>query len=310
MISKSIKKLLTGSLVILAVSTCWADDETVDLILVAGQSNAVGFDTQASQLPKNETDKKVMFWWRCGDPPADEYDSSCNQKWTTLRSQPKGKPKLPKTGKNYGNFKYDEGGFGPEIGLARTLLKLQPNRLLAIVKVAYSGTSISFWKPGNTMKAKRGANGYPAMMSEIKMSIDKAKANGITLRPRAFIWVQGESDAYNREGISEKYQASLEALIASLKKDLNAPELISLVGLNTKFGLKSAKDAEAPGSGVAKIVAAMKKTAAASPFVEYVDDWGCEVVNVAHFGSKGTLELGKRFAETLIKTEGLIKKSK
>lgn len=158
-------------------SNCRAGEKVVDLILVAGQSNAVGFHTRASELPRDPSDHKVMFWWKCGDPPADEFDSSSNQEWTTLKPQPKGKPKLPKRGMNYGNFACDEGGFGPEIGLARTLLERQPDRPLAIVKVA-------------------------------------------------------------------------------------------------------------------------------------VDDWGCEVVNVAHFGSTGTLELGKRYANSLITTEERMNESK
>ena len=63
-------------IVILLSSNCWAGDKKVDLILVAGQSNAVGFDTSPDLLPKNPGDNKVMFWWRCGDPPADDFDTS------------------------------------------------------------------------------------------------------------------------------------------------------------------------------------------------------------------------------------------
>ncbi len=44
----------------------------VDLILVGGQSNAVGFDTIPGKLPPSSVDKKVLFWWRCGDSPVDE----------------------------------------------------------------------------------------------------------------------------------------------------------------------------------------------------------------------------------------------
>ena len=44
----------------------------VDLLIVAGQSNAVGYDAKPSELPKNEADREIRFWWRCGDPPPDE----------------------------------------------------------------------------------------------------------------------------------------------------------------------------------------------------------------------------------------------
>src|SRR6478672_6939671 len=42
--------------------------ETRDLILVAGQSNAVGFDAAPAELPADAADKDILFWWRCGDP--------------------------------------------------------------------------------------------------------------------------------------------------------------------------------------------------------------------------------------------------
>lgn len=69
--------------------------ETRDLILVAGQSNAVGADALASELPADPADQSVLFWWRTGDPPPDEYDTTSGGKWTTLRPQPRGNP-MPK----------------------------------------------------------------------------------------------------------------------------------------------------------------------------------------------------------------------
>ena len=58
-----------------------------DLILVAGQPNAVGFDASASELPADARDKDVLFWWRRGDPPPDDHDST-SRGWTTLQPQP------------------------------------------------------------------------------------------------------------------------------------------------------------------------------------------------------------------------------
>ena len=109
---------------------------------------------------------------------------------------------------------------------------------------------------------------------------------------------------------SPAYRDSLETMIAALRKDLDAPKLIALIGLNTKFGQKRQKDARQPSEGVLNVVRGMKELAASSEYVEYVDDWGCEVVNAAHFGSKGTLELGERYAKALITTEERINESK
>ena len=56
--------------------------EPIDCILVAGQSNAVGYDADPDKLPADDADQKILFWWRCGDPPPDEHDSTCDGKWT------------------------------------------------------------------------------------------------------------------------------------------------------------------------------------------------------------------------------------
>ena len=41
---------------------CLSPAETRDLILVAGQSNAVGFDAYAEELPADPRDADTMFW--------------------------------------------------------------------------------------------------------------------------------------------------------------------------------------------------------------------------------------------------------
>ena len=85
---------------------------------------------------------------KTGDPPPDSHDSSSNA-WQPLSPQPRGKPAHQKSApRQYGNFAHSEGGFGPEISFARHLLKTNPERKIAILKVAFSGTSIpQDWDP-------------------------------------------------------------------------------------------------------------------------------------------------------------------
>lgn len=285
-------KLLTISLAYLfLIPLCMAENERVaDLILVAGQSNAVGFDAKTEDLPENAVDKDVLFWWKCGDPPADKFDSSSNQQWTFLQAQPKGSPKMVKGQRQYGNFQYAQGGFGPEMGMARLLRKMQPERDLAFVKVAYSGTAISEWERNETPDQTC----YEALVMETKMAIEKANAMGIKLNVRALVWVQGESDA-NEKGV-KVYEDKLGRMIENLKEDLEAPDLVALVGVNTRFG--GGKNSFMHG-----IIKAQMKLAEGSKAIVYVDSAGCAVANNAHFDSAGTLELGERFAKQLIMSE-------
>jgi len=123
-------RLVFYSFALLIAGHSLSAEEVRDLILVAGQSNAVGYDAYASDLPADEADTAVLFWWRCGDPPPDLHDSTGAREWTSLQPQPLGDPipKVTASGdtasglkRQYGNFGRHEGGFGAEMGLARAL---------------------------------------------------------------------------------------------------------------------------------------------------------------------------------------------
>jgi len=275
-----------------------AHAETRDLILVAGQSNAVGYDAYAEELPADAKDAQTMFWWRVGDPPPDEFDGTSARQWTTLQFQPR-TPAMQgeaakKVGRQYGNFnKKTKGGFGPEIGMVRTLATKE-SRPLAVIKTAFSGTSVAGdWNVGLPGKADAC---YRAMIDETKAALASAKSKEITLRPRAFVWVQGESDANAKD--APVYVANLSAMLKSLRTELDAPDLILLLGVNTRFG--NGKNAFMP-----KVVEAQKEVAAALPRARYVDTAGAETLppSHTHFTATGTLEVGRRFAEALLAAE-------
>jgi len=272
--------------------------ETRDLILVAGQSNAVGFDAYAEELPADPKDTATMFWWRVGDPPPDEFDGSSARQWTTLQFQPR-TPAMPavdgkKVARQYGNFNLkSKGGFGPEIGMVRTLATKE-SRPLAVIKTAFSGTSVAAdWNVGLPGKADPC---YRAMIDEAKAAIASASGQGLTLRPRAFVWVQGESDANVKD--SPVYADNLTKMLQRLRADLNAPDLILLLGVNTRFG--NGKNAFMP-----KVIAAQQEVAAALPRARYVDTAGAETLppSHTHFTAVGTLEIGRRYAEALLAAE-------
>jgi len=260
--------------------------QTVDLILVAGQSNAVGFNFNPAELPADPNDQKVIFWWRCGDPPPDEHDSTSGAQWQQLQPQPRGHP----IAGNYGNFSNPAGGFGPEMGLARSL-EAKEGKPLAILKVAYNGTALyDSWNPDPAP----GGVCYRSLLSEFKLAIQAAQAKGVTLRPRALIWVQGESDCYDYNIPSYVnripfYEKELTALVAGLRHELNAPGLIALFGFNTHLTLSS------------RIVQAQQAVASHDPLCAYVDTSSAPMANSAHFSSAGSLQIGDLFAQALLK---------
>lgn len=289
-------RCLTLSLALLLHGLARAD--TRDLILVAGQSNAVGFDAYAEELPADARDAQTLFWWRVGDPPPDAFDGTSARQWTVLQFQPR-TPAMSgeaakQTGRQYGNFNpKSKGGFGPEIGMVRALAAKE-SRPLAVIKTAFSGTSVAGdWnvdRPGTADAC------YRAMIDEAKAALAAAHAKGITLRPRAFVWVQGESDANAKD--AHAYAANLTQMLKRLRADLAAPELILLLGVNTRFG--NGKNPHLP-----KIIEAQQEVAAALPRARYVDTAGAETLPPphTHFTAIGTLEIGRRYAEALLEVE-------
>lgn len=273
------------------VTRAKSDPTTVDLYLVAGQSNAVGFDANPAQLPIDPVDKEILFWWRCGDPPPDAYDSTSRGEWTFLQSQPRGMPMVPKEARQFGNFSNQEGGFGPEIGFARELYAREGRRI-AVIKVAFSGTGMrDDWNPASSGD---GGSCFRALVTETKSAMAAAKATGIALRIRALVWVQGESDANARDAAN--YEMAFSAMLSSLRRDLEAPDLLALLGFNTQFG-----DGKVPF--IAKVIEAQRAIAAKDPRCRYVDTAGITLANIYHFDAEGTLEVGRRYARALLQLE-------
>lgn len=289
-------RCLTLGLALLLHGLAHAD--TRDLILVAGQSNAVGFDAYAEELPADARDAQTLFWWRVGDPPPDAFDGTSARQWTVLQYQPR-TPAMSgeaakQTGRQYGNFNTkSKGGFGPEIGMVRTLAAKE-SRPLAVIKTAFSGTSVAGdW---NVDRPGTGDACYRAMVNETKAALAAAHAKGITLRPRAFVWVQGESDANAKD--APAYAANLTQMLKRLRADLAAPELILLLGVNTRFG--NGKNPHMP-----TVIAAQQEVAATLPRARYVDTAGAETLppTHTHFTAAGTLDIGRRYADALLDVE-------
>lgn len=268
-----------------------ADRKQVDLLIVAGQSNAVGADTDPGEMLTNPADQHIMFWWKCGDPPPDEHDSTSGGKWTHLQAQPLGNPKKPRQGRQYGNFAHPDGGFGPEINFARTLYAKE-NKPLAVIKVAFSGTGLRRdWD--HTAPGEAGAC-YRSLISETRMAIEAARKSGIELRPRALGWVQGESDANANDSVI--YARNLDAMLTAVRKELDVPRLAALIAVNTRF-------LEGRNQFMPAIIEQQKLAASFDPRWEYVDTSAATIANQVHYDSKGTHEVGRLFAESLLRIE-------
>lgn len=126
------------------------------LIVLAGQSNAVGFRSDAGLLPKSTPN--VPFWWN------EPGQSSSEMKWGNLTPQP-------------GEF--EKGHFGPEFGIARTMADA------SVFKYSSGSTSLAKdWRPQTDDGFLR------QLLDELNIAMQDTPA-----KPYCFVFVQGESDA-------------------------------------------------------------------------------------------------------------------
>ena len=100
--------------------------------------------------------------------------------------------------------------------------------------------------------------------------------------------MQGESDANAND--SAIYARNLDAMLTAIRRELDAPKLAALIAVNTKF-------LEGRNQFMPAIIEQQKLAASFDPRWEYVDTSAATIANQVHYDSKGTLEVGRLFAE-------------
>ena len=85
-------------------------------------------------------------------------------------------------------------------------------------------------------------------------------------------------------------------MLKSLREDLASPDLIAMLAVNTRFGGGN-------NDYMPKIVESQQAVAAADDRCIYVDTSAASIANNVHFDAAGTLQVGRMFAEALIKVE-------
>ena len=251
----------------------------IDLVIVAGQSNAVGFDTRAEELPPDPADANILFHFDCGEPPYDHglRNSSSGGTWGTLGPQHQGNAAPGKP-----NFRNPTGGFGPEIGIARTLYHAGLTQV-AVLKFAYSGTGfcLGHWNPGDPL--------HRGLVERYAAAVAALAAKKHEPRLRAVFWHQGESDA----NALDQYPARLQAFIDDLRRRWAAPDLPFIISVSTEKW--------AHNRAVGEVQKAFTET---THQVSYVNDLGCGLHPCGHYDSAGTLEIGMRMARAFLVMEG------
>lgn len=253
--------LLSIPTLIFLIASSSATAEVVNVVLVAGQSNASGRAVIAG-LPASPFDTEVEFY----------YDTDVTGASTRLDSNGQFFQLAPPSST-----------FGPEMALGRTLTHKGIENL-AIVKVTRGGTNLrTDWEKGNT----GGDEMYSLFIDTVGDAFNAIQQRGDTINVVGLAWHQGEGDAGNERNNPGNYQTNLTQFISDVRSDLSLPNLPFMIG-----GVFEPNREE--------LYAAQQATAAAVAHTEFISSTETTVFDVTtHLDGKSQLWMGTRFANAL-----------
>ncbi len=237
-----------------------AKEGPVKIFLLAGQSNMLGQGVNA-ELPEELAApfEGVKIWNRRG------------RAW---------EPVAPGTGKRPENF-------GPEVTFARAIARAMPEEDIRLIKFAAGGSSLyQDWAP------PEGAP-YRIFMRTARQALEDLEQNGIDYEIVGLLWLQGETDADHNKG--DLYEENLTRFIAHMREAFGVPELPVVIAriMAVAWGVESGH--------AALVQQAQENLAEKDPKVACFSTDDCPPVhpqkNRGHYGTKGQMIIGKRFAE-------------
>lgn len=248
-------------------------EEPIRVYVFAGQSNMVGKDTLATDLPRIAPSAmvpspSVLFWGPIADFPTS---------WGPLRAPTE--IVQPRTHQ----------GFGPEIAAGPLLARMHPDSTTAIVKLAVSGTNLyRDWSPN------RPYGLYAQMIERVRSAIANLRSTrpSAQVRLAGFFWMQGEADS-DRLKQARSYGANLEAFVRAVRRDLRAPRLPFVFGRITD--LRRESTAHFQYSDIVREGQGEVATKVANAYMVSTDALERSPAQRIHFSSRGTYELGRSF---------------
>ena len=259
-----------------------AEPGPVKVFIFAGQSNMVGADARPERI-----DEFPMFKG-AGAPQADVL-------FATL---PAKEANAPAT---WGPLAPGD-SFGPEITFTRRL-KEQDQPPLAIIKSAIGGTTVAFdWNPDAPDK---GQKLYPRTLKLIQESLKELDRRGLRYQLEGILWHQGENDMLDGK-LNTQYAQGLTRLIASFRKDLNAPKLKWYIAEVSEKGIWGMDNRH----NLAILREQQDQVLKADPLLRWVptSHLAFEVMGSGqphyHFGTQGQLQMGEAFAAAYLDAVG------
>lgn len=239
--------------------------ETIDLHVMAGQSNMQGWRSDSKFYPPDpqKQDGQIPFYFEAVD-----YSSS-QRFWDTMRSQE-------------GHFL--KGHFGPEVTFARSIKSYGFNP--AIFKFSFGSSSIeTIWKaPGQSGL-------YDRMIRELKHSISLLQQEGHQVNIRSFTWIQGETDA-SSDILASHYYNNLKRMLHHFRNNVAADRSLPVIlGVDEQHPHVKLRP---------QVVAAQQQLSQEDPNTAYTTMYGLEKSDVTHLTAKGVIQHGQRIFQAYL----------
>ena len=268
-LKKAGMKLLGGVIAAGLSLSAWA--QTADVYILAGQSNMMGTNNSESDLPaylRSQQNDLFISGLLLDNSPS----------WMKMDA--------PNTGK-YGNS-LEFRCHGPEITFARKISDTT-GRPTYVLKWALGGQNLH-----NDFLGKGGKGSdalYPYLTRE-KEKLEKRlnEQYGLTANYRAFVWMQGESDATS--DLAPKYKQNLTDLVSRVRQDFKS-NLPVVVGRLSNWQ---------NGGDWGKVRQAQVDWANGDSNGYWIntDDLQRFANDGVHYTSKGLQDMGFRFAQKII----------
>lgn len=283
---------------LLNLSFASAGDGVLHIVLVGGQSNAVGQDS-AKNMPASlrKPQKEVPFFYAV---VPHKGGATHDPVYTTL--QP--------------GASHVEDGVGPEISFGHELEahygKVSAEDRVAIIKFAHGGTNLyEQWKAGGDATTKGDGRVYREFQRVVGLGLAALKKDPdlkkYDHRIEAMLWVQGEADLSH--GHATDYANNLTGFIADVRATYRKglPFYFSRISSSQTIYSKS-KDSDviANYEAIRKGQAEVGESVAKATMVD-IDGRKFSMLEqsfykpfLLHFDAKGTVAIGEAFAEAFI----------
>jgi len=180
-------------------------------------------------------------------------------------------------------------GVGPGLAFGKALAEADPNVTIGLIPCAAGGSLISVWKREGYHSQTR-SHPYDDAIKRCRIAVRRGVLKGV-------LWHQGESDSNPQDG--PLYAQRLTDLISNLRRDLQSANLLFVAGTPADAFIARKPDA-------ALVIDATKAVARADENVYWVSARGlaCKADRV-HFNADAARELGRRYAEAVIRRKNI-----